>query len=89
MTGDDIVRGRVEMINPTKGFIAVKTENNEFSVVEVIDSYCPELGAIVSGKLEELGGEILKCLDDGMIFDVYIQDIHSSHSNAKQMLMAC
>lgn len=82
------MRGRVEMINSSKGFLAVKTENNEFSVVEVIDSYCPELGAVVSGPLEELGGETLKCLDDGMEFDVYIQDIHSNYSNAKRMLMA-
>lgn len=82
------MRGRVEMINPTKGFIAIRTENDEFSVVEIVDSYCPELGAIVSGPLEELGGESLKCLDDSMKFDVYIQDIHSNYSNAKRMLTA-
>lgn len=80
------MRGIVEMTYPAKGVIAVKTENDEFSVVEVIDSYFPELGSIVSGPLEELGEETLKCLNDGIEFDVCIQDIHSSHLNAKQML---
>ncbi|QTB21567.1 hypothetical protein J1907_17735 [Lysinibacillus sphaericus] len=82
------MRGRVEMINLSKGFIAVRTENDEFSVVEILDSYCPELGAILIGPLEELGGETLKCIDDSTEFDVYIQDIHSNYSNAKSMLSA-
>lgn len=82
------MRGRIEMINPHKGFVAVRTESNEFSVVEIIDSYFPEIGAIVSVHLEELGGETLKCLDDGITFDVYIQDIHSTYANAKMMLQA-
>lgn len=81
------MKGRVEIINNAKGVIAVKTENNGYSVIEVIDSYCPELGDIISGPLEELGGETLKCVSDGVSFDVYIQDIHASFNSAKQMLI--
>lgn len=80
------MRGRVEMINQLKGFIAVKTENNDYSVVEVIDSYFPELGAIVLGALNGLGGETLRCLDNQIEFEVFIQEIYSDYTNAKRML---
>lgn len=81
------MKGKVTIINTAKGVIGVETENNEYSVIEILGSYCPELGDIVSGPLEELGGETLKCLSDGIKFDVYIQDIHASYSLAKQMII--
>lgn len=80
------MRGRVEMINPTNNFIAIRTENEEFSVIEVLDSYCPELGAVILGALNELGEGTLKCLSDNTEFDAYIQDIHSNYLNAKRLL---
>ncbi|AMX00403.1 hypothetical protein [Rummeliibacillus stabekisii] len=71
------MKGIVEYANKKKGFIAVMTENDDYSIVEVIDSYVPEIGSTLYGELENLGAERLKCLDDGVEFDVIIQDIHS------------
>lgn len=80
------MKGIVEFVNVNKGFVAVMTENHDYSIVEIVDSYFPEIEAIVYGNLENLGGETLKCIDDGVEFDVFIQDIHSNLNNAKSML---
>ncbi|WP_299514796.1 hypothetical protein [uncultured Rummeliibacillus sp.] len=80
------MKGIVEFVNVNKGFVAVMTENHDYSIVEIVDSYVPEIEAIVYGNLENLGGETLKCIDDGVEFDVFIQDIHSNLNNAKRIL---
>ncbi|MEK4091736.1 hypothetical protein [Viridibacillus sp. FSL H8-0110] len=82
------MKGVVEFANAKKGFVAVMTENHEYSIVEIVDFYFPEIGVTLYGELESLGGGRLKCLNDGAEFDVFIQDIHSGLTNAKRMLFS-
>ena len=49
--------GKVRAINQQKGFIAVETDGNEFSVIELLGGYDVEIGDVISGDLESLGGK--------------------------------
>lgn len=80
------MRGTIEMINPKKGMIAVRTEDDEYSVLELLGGYSPEIGDILSGELENLGGEDVKNISQNEIWSVYIQDIHGTKSLAKRMI---
>lgn len=82
------MKGIVEFANPKKGFIAVMTENGDYSIVEVVDFYFPEIESVLYGQLESLGEGRLKCLDDGVEFDVFIQDIYSGLNNARKMVFS-
>lgn len=51
--------GKVYIINHQIGWIGILTENNSFSISEVLEMTLPSIGDIVSGDLESLGGEML------------------------------
>lgn len=76
----------IEMINYKKGMIAVRTESDEYSVLELLGGYSPEIGDIIVGNLEGLGGEDVKNITQDEIWSVYIQDIHGSSIIAKKMI---
>ena len=78
--------GKVRAINNQKGFIAVETDSNEFSVIELLGGYEVEIGDVISGDLETLGGEevINKTQDEEM--DVFIQDCHCDVRRVRQLM---
>lgn len=77
--------GVVEMVSAANGFVAVRTENDEYSIVELLGADV-EVGDTVSGKLEHLGGEILVLQRTGERISVFIQDIHATAKGARRLL---
>ena len=80
------MRGVIELINHNQGMIAVSTESGEFSVLELVGGYTPELGDVICGNLESLGSEEVRNHTQEEIWDVYIQDIHGSKATAAKMI---
>ena len=80
------MRGVIELINERQGMIAVRTEHDEYSVLELLGGYSPEIGDVISGNLENLGGESVKNITQGEAWDVFIQDIHGSKQTALTMI---
>ncbi|MGG3278811.1 hypothetical protein [Paenibacillus solani] len=76
------------MINPHKQFLAVKTPSDEYSVIEVLEMETPELGDVLSGELESLGGETLINLTKEESIDVFIQEIYATKEQALRLLQA-
>ncbi len=59
------MRGVIKLINERRGMIAVRTEHDEYSVLELLGGYSPEIGDVISGNLENLGGESVKNITQG------------------------
>ena len=51
-------------------------------MLELIGGYSPNLGDVISGNLEQLGGEEVSNLTQGEKWDVFIQDILGSKESA-------
>ncbi|MDR4484610.1 MAG: hypothetical protein R3B95_15595 [Nitrospirales bacterium] len=80
------MKGTIELISSRQGMVGVRTEKEEFSVLELLGSYSPEVGDVITGNLEILGEETVKNVTKGESWDVFIQDIHGSKQIAVQML---
>lgn len=80
------MKGKVYLINHNKGWIAILTENDQFSIVEVLEMFLPDIGDIISGNLESLGGETLFNVTQKENMDVYIQDIFADKKSASRQL---
>jgi len=76
------MRGTIKLINNKKGFIAVLTEEEEYSIIELQRDYSPEVDDVVSGDLEGLGGETIRNETQKQDWSVFIQDIHASRMMA-------
>ena len=76
------MKGTIELIGPRQGMIGVRTENDNFSVLELIGGYSPEMGDVISGELEHRGGEEVQNITQGEAWDVFIQDILGSKESA-------
>jgi hypothetical protein len=79
------MKGTVALINPRNGFFVVQVEPGDFTVVEMLGGCSIEVGDVVSGNLRSLGGEDLRNETQRETMSVFIQDIHSSASNARAM----
>lgn len=80
------MKGTIELISPRQAMIDVRTENDGFSALELLGGYSPEFGDVVSGALENLGGETVKNLTQSETWNVFIQDIHGSKGSAKKLI---
>ncbi len=65
--------------------MAVLTKEGSHTIVEVLDEL-RELGDIISGDLETLGGETLLNETTGEKIDVFAQDFHTDLARAKSLL---
>jgi hypothetical protein len=80
------MRGKIIAINRKTGFHAVRTEDGDITVFELLDSEMPELGDEVTGALDSLGSETLFNATQKHEFSVFVQDAHCSEVRAKRML---
>ena len=78
--------GKVRAINQQKGFIAVETDSNEFSVFELLGGYDVEIGDVISGDLKSLGGETVINKTQSEEMDVFIQDCHCDAQRVRQLM---
>lgn len=80
------MNGTIELIGPCHGTIGVRTESDDFSVLELIGGYSPEMGDVISGELENLGGEEVQNITQGETWDVFIQDILGTKESAWRLV---
>lgn len=82
------VRGIIRYMNSNRGMVAVLTENENYSVFELLGGDPVEVGDVVSWKDDTaLGGELLTNHTQGGHFEVYFQNHHVSRPQLKQQLL--
>lgn len=86
MRSGNEMRSKVYMINHQKGWIALLTENNSFSIVEVLEMNLPNIGDIISGEVESLGRELFYNESQNEEVDVFVQEIYSGQKEAMRLL---
>lgn len=79
------MKANVIAINNKKSVVAVETANG-ITVFELLGGYEVELGDVISGRLENLGGETFRNETRRESLDVYVQGIHCSPQNARQLM---
>tara|TARA_R110002124_G_scaffold102425_3_gene250552 strand:- start:429 stop:677 length:249 start_codon:yes stop_codon:yes gene_type:complete len=78
--------GTVVGINPRKGFIAIRIDDGDVTVAELLGDYDVDLRDRVRGDLEALGGEYFYNLTKQEELDVFVQGTGCSNDNAKLLL---
>lgn len=68
------MKGIVKFINSNKGLCAIELENNNFTIFEDFDGGL-SVGDLVSGNLEDLGGETIYNLTQEIEVDGCIENI--------------
>jgi len=80
------MKGTIAFLNLPKGRAAVRTENDEYSYFEIVDTHEPEQGDTIEGRLESLGSETLHNITQNSKFNVFVEDIHSTAAGAKKFV---
>jgi len=79
------MKGIVKFINSNNGLCAIELESNNFTIFEDFDEGF-EVGDQVSGNLEDLGGETLFNVTQGISVDGFIENIGCSEGQLRQQL---
>jgi len=79
------MEGRVIGVNRKTAFVAVTTDGG-ITVFELLGGYEIENDDIVSGELENHGGEIILNVTRQEKMDVFIQGVHCTHEFAQKLL---
>jgi hypothetical protein len=80
------MKGTVVGINHRKGFIAIRIDDGDITVAELLGDYDVELRDRIRGDLEALGGEYFYNLTKQEELDVFVQGTGCSNDNAKLLL---
>ncbi|QTL98605.1 hypothetical protein GM661_11840 [Iocasia frigidifontis] len=80
------MEGKITKINSRRGFAAIFTENNDYTVIEILGSYHIATGDIIQGNLETLGREYLFNASKDEKIDVFIQEIYASKRVMERLL---
>ena len=80
------MKGKVAMLNPQKEMAVILTENDEFTTVEVLGDYNIDIGDIILGNLESLGGETFYNETKMERFNVFVQEINGSKKTALSII---
>ena len=75
------MKGSVIEINQRKGMILVDTGDSEYSLIELLGDYDLEIGDLLEGNLQSLGGEKVMILPSRREMHTFIQDIHMTKSH--------
>jgi len=79
------MQGKVVLINLKREMAALITENNEYTSFEILGSVI-NIGDIVTGDLESLGGETWFNETQRDEIEVFVEDIHGSKESALRMI---
>ena len=75
----------IQIINPTRSMVAAKSENGEYVIFELLGSYSPEIGDVVShGDFHSMGGAKYHNVTQSEDMDVYVQNVVGSAEAAKK-----
>lgn len=79
------MRGIVRYVNSQKGLCAIETETNNFTIFEDFDEGL-EVGDVVMGNLENLGGETLYNKTQGIEVDGFIENFGCGENQIETQL---
>ena len=79
------MKAKIIAVNFKKGFVAVSTGGG-ITVFELLGGYDVEVGDVISGDLESLGGETFVNETQSEEMDVYVQGVHCTEANARQLM---
>lgn len=79
------MRGVVAQVSAINGFIAIRTDADEYTVAELLGCEV-EVGDQLEGDLDALGGETFRNTTSGERCEVFVQDIHATREGAARML---
>lgn len=78
--------GSVKFINSKRGMVAVQIDSGDFTIFEILGSCEVNLGDEIVGKLDSLGSETLYNRTIHERFEVYVEAIHATLTNAQQLI---
>ncbi|MCX5805895.1 MAG: hypothetical protein NT010_07495 [Proteobacteria bacterium] len=82
------MKGTIIAINERRGMVGVQTENDDFSVFELLGGDSIEVGDEVSWKDDtSLGSTTLTNITDGSCFEVFFQNHWVPKNQLRQQLM--
>jgi len=79
------MKGKVALINPKRGMAALITENGEYTSFEPA-GYDVEIGDIISGDLESVGGKTWHNETKMEEIEVMVEDIGSNKETALRII---
>ncbi|HJX36668.1 MAG TPA: hypothetical protein VJ280_06890 [Dehalococcoidales bacterium] len=80
--------GTVAAINPNRGMVAIATEDDGFTIIELLSEFELEIGDSVTWSSGySLGREIYKNLTKGSSEEVYVQNHVVSQANLRKQLL--
>lgn len=80
--------GTVVAVNQTRGMVALRTEEGDFSIMEMLGDDPPEIGDEIRWKGDTpLGGETVKNVSQGMTYEVYFQNHYVTRSQLRDQLL--
>lgn len=79
-------KGKVIDINKKRGYIAVKIEDGDCSVIELLGGHDVKMNDIISGNLEFIGGEKLFNESQHERMSVNIQNVNCTRKIAKNLM---
>jgi len=80
------MKGKVALLNPTRGMASLITETGEHTSFEVLGPFNLNLNDIINGDLESLGSETWYNVTKMEQLDVFVEDIHCSSDRALKII---
>lgn len=79
------MKGKIALYNPKRGMAALITENDEYTSFELL-GHDIEVGDVITGDLESLGGETWYNQTQMEEIEVFVEDIHGSRQIALRII---
>jgi hypothetical protein len=82
------MNGKLYLINPKRGMVAVLTENGDFTIIQIIGSYEIDIGDELTWKNDTgLGSERYRNITKNQIIEVFVQNHWVNKSQLQQQLL--
>lgn len=81
------MKATVVLVNQTRGMVAAKTEDGEYSIFELLGGYDIEVGDVVSRQdFHSMGGETYRNVTKSEDMDVYVQNVVGNIEQARRQV---
>jgi hypothetical protein len=81
------MKATVVLVNQTRGMVAAKTEDGEYSIFELLGGYDIEVGDVVSSQdFHSMGGETYRNMTKNEDMDVYVQNVVGNIEQARRQV---
>ena len=80
--------GVISAINPNRGMVAIATEDDGYTIIELLSDFELEIGDKVAWSNDHgLGAEVYRNLSKNVSEEVFVQNHSVSKANVKQQLL--